>query len=96
MRDLAGDGGGLRAVRGPRHALVQTVETARPDGRELCGRRLVLDHDRDAPELVAEGGRECLERVDHEAFEVRLGGGSGCVPRVVEGHRFSMTLAIEK
>ena len=53
-RDLARDGRLVGAVGGARHALVEAVEAARPDRRQLGRCRFVLDDDRDAAELVPE------------------------------------------
>jgi hypothetical protein len=45
----------------------------RPDGGQLLGRRLLLDDDRHAPELLAERRWQSLEGVDDKIFDVRLG-----------------------
>ena len=61
-RDLARRGRVVGAPARPRHALVQPVQPVGPDARELGGRRLVLDNDRDRAELIAERVRERLDR----------------------------------
>ena len=71
--DLARCRGRVRGQAGPRNALIQAVQPVRADERELVGRRLVLDDDRHAPELVAELGRQRVERVVDHVLDLVVG-----------------------
>ena len=73
---LLGQADLVRGPRRPGHALVAGRTTRRPDGRQLLGRRLVLDDDRDRPEPIAEAGGQPLEGVDHERLRDRRSSGS--------------------
>ena len=64
-RDLARDRGAVGGPARPRHALVEAVQAARTDATPAVRGRLLLDDDRDAAELVAEGAGSALEGVDH-------------------------------
>src|SRR6185369_8578166 len=69
-RDLARDRGTVGGPSRPRDALVEAVQPARADRLELRRRRLVLDHDGDAAELIAKGCGQRLEGIDHHRLDV--------------------------
>ena len=63
----------VRADRRPGHALVE-AEQAGCAGRVKLGlRRPLLDRDRDAAKALAEHGWQGIDRLDHPAFEDRVG-----------------------
>ena len=51
------------------HARVQAVEPVGADGRELLGRRPLLDHDRDAAQPLAELVGERVDRLEDPVLE---------------------------
>src|SRR3954453_9737220 len=69
-RDLARQLYLICAPGRPWHALVEPVQPAGTHRCELLRARLILDHDRHAAKLLAEGGRQPVEGVEDEVLDV--------------------------
>src|SRR5580765_8568547 len=77
QRDLARERGCVGTPAGAWNALIEPEEPASAHGRQLIGRRLLLDDDRHRPELLGEGKWQVVDCVIDDVVEVDWLSGAG-------------------